>query len=190
MSKRLAEAERITADLVRWGRVAEVDLDAARCVVDFGDFQSGPLPWLAPRAGQDIVWDPPSVGEQAVVLAAEGDLEAGLVLAGVFSDSIIQELGDARGRSGFWRIFRDGARLYYDPEDHVLFADLPDGARAAIRAPGGLDIEADVRIRGKLSVDGPIDATGDVVAMGVSLAKHPHDKVQPGTGLSGKPVAS
>lgn len=197
MNPRLAEAERTAGDLVRFGKIAEVDLDAGRCVVSIGDLKSAPLPWFAGDAGPEAAtWDPPEVGAQAVVLCAEGDLAAGLVLAGVYSDAVLQLLGDFIGRAMFGRVFRDQAKFSYDPEGHELLIELPAGGRVRLVAPEGFDLEGEVRILGDLKVDGDtavtgeVEAEGDVKGKGVSLANHPHDKVQPGAGLSGKPVAS
>jgi hypothetical protein len=41
---------------------------------------------------------------------------------------------------------------------------------------------------GVVSITGDVQVTGDVVASGVSLVKHVHKNVQPGTGLSGEPL--
>ena len=41
---------------------------------------------------------------------------------------------------------------------------------------------------GVVSIDGSVQVTGDVVASGVSLVKHVHKNVRPGTGLSGEPL--
>lgn len=200
MSTRQAEAERNAADLIRFGVIAEVDLSAGRCVVAIGDILSAPLPWLCPRASAeadeggepDVVWDPPAKGEQVMVLSAEGDLSAGLVLAGVPSDSVLGQLGDARGRAVFFRRFRDGSTILFDPEAHELAVELVDPGKARLIAPGGVEITGDVKIIGKLettddvTVDGTVKASKDVIAKDISTVGHRHPAGQP---FTGKPVA-
>lgn len=193
MSKRIAEAERQAGDLVRFGIVAEVDLDAGRVVVTIGDLTSPPLPWLAGRAGDGIAWDPPSVGEQVSVLSAEADLSAGLVLAGVFSDSVLEQLGDARGRAVFFRKFSDGSTVLFDPEAAELTVELAGQGKAKVTAPGGVEFVGDLKVTGKLEVSETVQAAGeitsekDVKAKTVSLVDHIHLNVQTGAGVSGKP---
>ncbi len=181
MSKRIAEAERQAGDLVRFGVVAEVDLDAGRCVVTIGELTSPPLPWLAGRAGDDLTWDPPSVGEQVSVVSAEADLSAGLVLVGVFSDSVLDQVGDARGRAVYLRRFRDGSTVQFDPDAGELAVTLAGQGKARIVAPGGVEIVGDVKVTGKL------EASEDVKAKTVSLVDHVHTGVQAGPGVTGKP---
>ena len=225
MNTRLAEAERQAGDLVRFGIIAEVDLDAGRVVVTIGEITSPPLPWLCPRASAeaaegddatDVVWDPPAVGEQVMVLSADADLAAGLVLAGVPSDSVLDQLGDARGRAVYFRRFRDGSTILHDPEAKELTVAMAEEGKAKLTAqhftlelaedgvakftaPGGFDFVGDMKLTGKLEVSedvtvakdvkaaGVVKADKDVVAKTVSLVDHVHLGVSTGPGLTQKP---
>lgn len=180
-----ADIQRLVGDLLREGLVASVDHDAGTCTVEFADdLTTGEISFLSPRMGAVRIWLPPSVGEQVLVLAPEGDAARGLVIGGLPSDA---RPNVGRG-PGVALECDDGARLAYDPQTHRLTIALPAGGTAAIVADGGLSL------KGPLSVDGPVDVTGkltaseDVVGGGKSLKDHIHDKVQPGSGVSGKPV--
>lgn len=185
-------------ELLRVGVVAEVNLAQARCRVRYGDPDDAGggattpwIRWLTPRAGQTRVWSPPSVGEQVLLLAPDGQIGAAVAIPGIVRDAF-----PPLGSTATEMIeFADGARLSYDPEAHQLVADLPDGASATITSPGGLTIDAaggitlrgDVAIEGALTVSETVTATGDVTGDGVSLSSHTHAGVTTGGGSSGPP---
>lgn len=83
----MEDIARLLANLIRVGNVAEVDCaHPSRVRVAIGDLTTNWLRWLELRAGDTRTWSPLTVGEQVVVLAPEGDLSAGIVLAGLPSD--------------------------------------------------------------------------------------------------------
>jgi len=175
------------AALIRVAVVASVDQGAARCTLhyaseDGNDVESPPLPWLVGRQGETGVWTSPSVGEQGVLFCPWGDIAQGIFLPGLTSDQF-----PPVGNSAEEVIrFADGARLAYDPEGHVLTADLPAGATANITADQ-LNITGNVAIDGDLSVTGTVTADTDVVGGGKSLKDHKHTGVTAGGGVSGPP---
>lgn len=191
----MRQQEDIPADLselIRMGTVATVDLAAGRCTVRYGNpddddggAETPPIRWLALRAGKTRAWSPPSVGEQAIVLAPDGQIAAAVAIIGVYSaafpapGSTLAELIE----------YEDGARIGYDPVAHALTAILPDGGTAMVEAPGGITIRADVTIEGTVTLNGRMDASEDVTAAGISLKTHPHRDVQAGAAQSGPPVA-
>jgi hypothetical protein len=90
---RLAELERRIRNVVRYGRVAEVDAAKGRVkVIDEeaggGDGKSITTDWLpwAEIGGAFKTWTPPSVGQQVAVISPSGNLGQGLVLPNAFSD--------------------------------------------------------------------------------------------------------
>lgn len=185
-------------ELLRIGTVTEVDLAQARCRVRYGDpdDESGGavtpwVRWLTPRAGQTRVWSPPSVGEQVLLFAPDGQIGAAIALPGIVSDNF-PPLGSDATEMIEWA---DGAQISYDPVGHILEAVLPAGGEALIQSPGGLTVEAaggivlrgDVTIEGGVTIEGTMDASGDVTGGGVSLSSHTHGGVQPGSGSSGAP---
>lgn len=181
------------ASLIRIGVIASVDLAAARCTLRIGDpdeeeIETPPLPWLGGRAGATSVWSPPSVDEQAVLLCPEGEVAAGIVLTGVAYEAF------PPAGSGIEEVitFSDGARLAYDPEAHILTAELPGGSTANITADQ-LNITGNISITGNVAIDGDLNATGtatadtDVIGGGKSLKSHKHIGVTAGGGVSGAP---
>lgn len=177
----LGEIARRLANVVRAGTIAEIDLGAARVRVRYGEDPSGGpvltgwLSWIAPAAGEDRDWRPPSVGEQVLLLAPFGELSAGFALAGIYLASFPAPEASGAKRS---MLYRDGARIEYDSETHELSAVLPAAGKASIEAPGGLAVEGDTEITGDLSVTGDLSATGDISAGGdISAKKGISDKL-------------
>jgi phage baseplate assembly protein V len=175
------------AALIRVGTVASVDRAAATCTVAYGDpdgeeVKSPPLRWLMPRIGDTRIWSPPSVGEQGLILSPEGDIAGAIFLPGIPRDmfppagSTLEEV----------MLFPDGARIAYDPDGHVLTAELPAGATANITADQ-VNIAGNVAIDGDVTVTGTLTADSDVVGGGKSLKGHKHTGVTAGGGVSGAP---
>lgn len=194
------DALRILANLIRYGTVASIDVDAARVTVKTGGVVTKPLPWVTPRAGRVRTWNPPSLGEQVLVLSPNGDLAAGVVLSSLFCNALAKP--DGATADNVMVAFGDGAVMLYDMASHLLKVTLPAGGRVEAAAPDGFKLIGDVDVEGKLHVsdavtlDSTLHASSDVTsdsdvkAGSISLKNHPHDKVQPGSGVSGKPVAS
>ena len=184
------------AALVRIGTVVSVDLEAARCIIRYGDpddeapAQTPPIRWLTLRAGQTRTWSPPSVGEQVLLLAPDGQVGAAVAVMGLVQDAF-PPLGSTMAEM---IEFADGARITYDAEAGELKARLPAGATAEIEAPGGIllrgnvTIEGDVSITGNVAIDQGLTAAEDVVAGGISLTDHKHPGVQSGSSQTLKPV--
>jgi len=184
-------------NLIRYGTVATVDVATARVVVSVGGLTTKPIPWLAPRAGATRAWSPPSPGEQVLVLSPGGNLGAAVALTGIFYDAFAKP--DGATADNVVIAFGDGAVLLYDQAAHQLKGTLPAGGQVELTAPGGFHLVGDVAVDGTLHVTqaATFDATlhtaqditsdADVKAGPISLLNHPHDKVQAGPYLSGKP---
>ena len=190
-------SEDIPADLsslIRIGTIASVDLAQARCTVLYGDpddidddgeaATTPPIRWLSPRAGRTRVWSPPSIGEQVLLLAPDGQLGSAIALTGIVRDAF-PPLGNSEAEQIEWS---DGARIAYDPVSHELRATLPANGTATIDAPGGIVLRGDVTIEGSVAVSGTVTADEDVIANDISLAEHEHLGVQAGTSQSGPPA--
>lgn len=188
---------RALSNLIRYGTVDSVDHQAKRAVVRVGGVLTKPLPWLAARAGNVSIWSPPSVGEQVMVLAPNGNLGAAAVLAGIFSDA--SPAPASASADNVVILADDGAEIIYDRAAHKLQATLPAGGTVDLTAPGGVTITGDVTITGKVTIagdvaiDGKTDATGtitsasDVKAGSISLKNHKHSGVQSGSSKTGVP---
>ena len=84
MSFELVEVDRRLANIVTLGSIAAVDVANAVAQVQIGGILTDWLPWLTARAGNDITWWAPEVGEQVVILSPSGDLAQGVVLPGLY----------------------------------------------------------------------------------------------------------
>ena len=176
--------EAALGELIRFGTIAEVDLAAGRCIVSSGDVRTAPIRWLQIRAGATRIWSPPSVGEQVLLLAPEGDLAAAIALLGL-SSAANPPAGDSLREL---LLYEDGSVLAYDPETHLLEAHLCAGGQLRIVADGGVQILGDVSITGNVQVTGQVEATTDVKGGGISLKSHKQGGVQAGGAQTGTPV--
>lgn len=91
---RLTELERRQRNMVRYGRVAEVDASRARVKVideDGGDHKLTTtwLPW-AEVGGHIRTWHPPAVGQQVVMFSPSGNIGQAIVFPAAFSDQYAQ----------------------------------------------------------------------------------------------------
>lgn len=165
-------------NLIRLGTIAAVDHQAARCTVRTGGLSVPNLPWLALRAGDSSDWDPPTVGEQCILIAPSGEPALGIALVGLYSQQLPAPSNSATVRR---RKYPDGAVIDYDHASHALSATLPAGGKAQLTAPGG------VTILGNVDITGTVTVSADVVASGISLVTHKHGGVQTGSGTTAVP---
>lgn len=165
-------------NLIRLGTIAAVDHQAARCTVSTGGLSVPNLPWLALRAGGSSDWDPPTVGEQCILLSPSGEPAQGVALVGLYSQQRPAPSNSATVRR---RKYPDGAVIDYDHATHTLSATLPAGGKAKLTAPGG------VTILGNVDITGTVTVSEDVVASGISLVTHKHGGVQTGSGTTAVP---
>lgn len=179
-------------NLAREGVVESVDLDAGKVVVSFGEEQTPPIDWLM-NVGDTTIWIAPTVGQQVTVICPEGDIERAFMVGGLASSEMAPLfLGVSVGIR-----FKDGATITYDPETKRL--ELMLTGEAALTAPEGVKLIANVAVEGDMTVTGSIKAEGDiasaqtitaetdVVGAGKSLKGHKHLGVQAGSGVSGAP---
>jgi phage baseplate assembly protein V len=186
----LATLARLLENLIRFGTIAEVQMQPPRVRVKTGQLTTAWLPWIAARAGQDRDWDPPSAGEQVLLFSPSGQLANGVVLAGIFSDSHPAN-GDRADLHR--RTYRDGAVIEYDCVAHHLRAVLPEVGTTELISQGGIRIvgpithDGDYTQTGNQHITGTVAASEDVVAAGISLTQHLHGGVQAGGATSGGP---
>lgn len=186
----LATLARLLENLIRFGTIAEVDEAAARVKVTTGTLTTAWLPWIAPRAGADREWNPPTEGEQVILLSPSGQLANGVAITGLFSD-LIPANGDRPGLHR--RTYRDGAVIEYDSIAHRLRAILPEGGITDLVSTGGIYItgpithQGDYTQTGNQTVTGKVTVSEDVVAAGISLKSHKTTGVQRGSQVSDGP---
>jgi phage baseplate assembly protein V len=185
-----ATLARLIENLIRFGIIAAVQMKPPRVRVKTGALTTGWLPWIAPRAGVDREWNPPTVNEQVILFSPSGQLGNGIVLTGLFSDHLPAN-GDREGLHR--RTYRDGTVIEYDSISHHLNATLPKDGTTNLISQGGIHIvgpithEGDYTQTGNQTITGKITASVDVVAANISLVKHPHGGVISGSGITGQP---
>ncbi|MNJ23373.1 Phage-related baseplate assembly protein [compost metagenome] len=189
----IADLARLIENLVRLGTIEAVQMQPPRVKVKSGNIVTAWRPWLSLRAGADREWDPPTIGEQVVLLSPSGLLAQGIAITGLFSD-LIPANGDREGLHR--RTYRDGAMIEYDSIAHRLRAILPEGGVTDLTSTGGINIigpinhTGDYTQEGNQTVTGKVTVSVDVVAgaNGISLVKHRTSGVMSGPGTSGAPV--
>lgn len=149
----IADLARLIENIVRLGTIAEVQMQPPRVKVKSGTLTTTWLPWLALRAGADREWDPPTIGEQVVLLSPSGNLAQGVVLTGLFSD-LIPANGERAGLHR--RTYRDGAVIEYDSIAHHLRATLPGSAE--VNATGDITLTSASNIT--IAADGNVAISG------------------------------
>lgn len=107
----IAELSRLLENLIRFGTIHSVDHNKKRVRVQSGRLVTGWLRWMERRAGETTTWDPPTIGEQCVILSPSGVPEQGLVIYGAPSDEI-----DTPSHNPVEHVMRfpDGATFTYD----------------------------------------------------------------------------
>jgi len=192
-----AALARLIENLVRLGTIAAVDHGSltdqrpARVRVQSGELLTGWLPWLTLRAGSSREWDPPTLGEQVLLLSPSGQTTQGIVLCGLFSQ-LLPANGDRADLHR--RSYPDGAVIEYDSQAHRLSAVLPQGGVTQLTSTGGITIvgpithQGDYTQTGNQKVTGQVTVSQDVVAAGISLVKHTHGGVQSGGSQTGAPA--
>ena len=114
------EAIRLINNIVRIGTIAEVDVDHARAKVKAGDNVTGWQPWISARTGSTLEWNPPTVGEQVILLSPAGDLAQAIIITGLYTQNAPSKSADEHKR-----VYPDGATITYDHVKKELVATFP-----------------------------------------------------------------
>lgn len=168
----LAELARLIENLIRFGTVAQVQVNPPRVRVKTGNITTAWRPWLNLRAGEDREWDPPTVGEQVILFSPSGNLAQGVALTGLSSDQHPAN-GDREGLHR--RTYRDGAVIEYDSIAKHLRATLP--GTAELTAVGNVSITTQAALSGtakgditlKSDANITIEAGGNVAIKGAKV---------------------
>lgn len=119
------EGARRAANFIRYGVVAETDYRKAVIRLDLqdGELLTDWIPWITLRAGGDLVWWAPEVGEVMLVLSPSGELSNAVALPASFSNG-----NQPGGRPTVQRaVFHDGTSVIYDREAHTYTIDVQTG---------------------------------------------------------------
>ncbi|WP_140918809.1 phage baseplate assembly protein V [Limnobaculum xujianqingii] len=111
------ELLRLLCNLIRTGIVTEVNPDKYLARVKTGGNDTDWIRWRADRAGDAVTWWAPSVGEQVILLAPEGELSKAFIIGSLYSN----ELQPPDFNSGTQVTQHpDGARYEYNPESSSM----------------------------------------------------------------------
>lgn len=157
-----AEIQRQIENLIRLAEISEVDFHDPEnpvCRCKIGTIDTDWLSLATVRAGSVREWNPPSEGEQAVILSPSGDLSQGIIIAVLYSSRFPAPDTAAHKPK---RTYPDGAVIEYDYHAHKLSAILPEGATFELKSDGGLKVTGDMQLEGKLTTTGDIESGGNV----------------------------
>lgn len=134
----LPDMERRVANMVRYGKVSQVDLTRKRVKVTSGNITTGWVAWPAGRAAAGkIRWDSPEVGEQVALICPAGDLRQACVIPGLYQEEFDAPVTDANKDHV---TYGDGTVVEYDRGSHTLKADLGPSKITATREQIKLEI--------------------------------------------------
>lgn len=170
----LAELSRRVENMIRFGTIAEVNHDARRVRVSSGELTTDWLKWRAGRAGATRTWDPPTLGEQVMVLSPSGVLENGIVVPSIYSD--VHDAPDGSPDTHVTQ-YPDGAVTSYNHVTHVM----------AVSGIKDLNINATGNVNITNEGNTVVNTTGkaDVTAGGKATVTAPEVEMTDGSGSKG-----
>ena len=190
-----AEAERVQANMVRIGRVTEVDAANARAKLKVGGLDTDWLPWGVARAGGTRTASAPTVGEQRLVFSPYGDTSQAVI-----GPAIYQNAHPTPAANGDLEVvvFSDGTRVEYNHAANKLQIDVAGSGlvvvnckQATIKADTSVTLDTpETTLKGNLTVEGNATFSGGSVTHGgKNIGKtHVHVGVQPGPSNTGAPA--
>ncbi len=189
----LGEIQRLLANLIRVGKVVELDESGPLVRVQIGELKSNWLQCGATRAGETRQTWMPSVGEQVVVLAPFGDTAQGIVAFSLNQDA---HGPVSSSRHIHAAEYPDGTRLEYNSQNNTYTMTVAGDSKvivnckeATVNAQTKVTLNTpDTFCTGKLTVDGQITGKngasltgGTVTHNGKNIgATHTHGGIQSG----------
>ncbi|HYX38460.1 MAG TPA: phage baseplate assembly protein V [Oligoflexus sp.] len=131
MMREMSELSRRVANMILPGVIQEIDHQTALVRVESGEISTNWLPYFQRRAWNTIDWDPPEVGEPCLVLSPGGELAAGFVLTGLYSE---EKPAPSKDPNLILRKFSDGLTYSYDLGTHTLTMAKESGLTLRIKA--------------------------------------------------------
>lgn len=147
----MAEHDRRLGNLLRWGRIVEVDHAKGLCRALTGELPTPWLPWFVSRAGNDRTWWAPEPGEQCLILSESGEIGNGVVMVGVYSEAFAAPASDGDIHR---TVYGDGAVFEYNRATHSALLDLsvPEGSvtvKAKDITLDAMDLDGTIELRAK-----------------------------------------
>lgn len=162
--KNFAELLRLITNLIRIGTIDQIDVEQTRVRVKSGENLTGWLPWITARAGTTKNWNPPTLGEQVVLLSPCGDLSQALVLGSLNSD----ENPAPQNSADLYHVaMPDGTHLTYNHVEHNLLIEVLGNTSLHITGKTEINIDGDavVNIGGKAAIKAEGETTVDAPAI-------------------------
>lgn len=131
----LGELQRQMANLVRIGKVVELDAATARVKVQAAGLTTAWLPWGAGRAGKTRQWSPPQVGEQVIIASPYGDLGQAVVIGSLFQDDSPAPAASADQET---IVYPDGATQDYNSASSTFTLQVPAGGAIRLAVGGSI----------------------------------------------------
>ena len=156
---RIDDLERRLARTLQVGVIDQADYDAARVRVRIGERLSPWLPWATRRAGGDVDWWAPEVGEQVEVHAPNGEMPAARVWPAWYSDQV-----PSPSNTPDIRLIRfgNGTEISHDRANNLLMLTTPDDIQ--VHAEGNADITIDGNVSTTVGGDMTANVTGALSA--------------------------
>lgn len=191
-----AEILRKLENMIRFGLIHKVDLTKATAQVAIGGLITDFLPFVTARTGTTKSWSPPTVGEQCIVLAMNGELTTACIILGLYTQNSPSQSGDEHLIE-----FADGARIRYNQATsalsvtHIKTAHIQASQSVTADTPklictqdlivnGNVQIQGGLTAQGSIQSQGNIQAAQDVKAGGISLQNHVHTEQGDGANTS------
>lgn len=126
----LGEMNRQMANMVRVGKIVELDEANARVKVSTAGLTTDWLPWGAGRAGKTKQWSPPQVDEQVLIASPYGDMGQAVVIGSMFSDD---NPAPATSKDQETTVYPDGAKQDYNSATHTFTLEVPTGGKIVFK---------------------------------------------------------
>lgn len=166
-----ADINRRLENLIRFGKIKTVNPSnpIPLVTVDLDDIVTPKIRFFNARSGDDSTWDPPSLGEEVMVISPCGEIgPTSVVFYGLYNNEHPAPSDDLNQKI---RVFADGCVIAYDISAHQLSAILPSGGKAIVTADGGITVNGDTTINGNLQINGSTAMTGNNTVGGSQLVQ-------------------
>lgn len=170
MNFEITEINRLIANLIRIGTIAEVDDSKALARVTIGNLKTDWLPWATQRAGNDRTWWRPDLGEQVIVISPSGDTSQAVIFLSFYGQ------GDQPSQNPDEQVtqYQYGTKVSYNRKTSTLTIDCVGHVQINSHSTNMITVtthDGNVTINGDLSVNGNTTTSGNAAVSGSLSAK-------------------